>query len=128
MANVYSDINNIFAKNSLGDIDLVVDEESIKQSLKNVILTKQGAKTKYQKPIYGTNTHDLLFEKINPVIENILRKDIEIGIKNYEPRVELLDVDIKTDDSANRISIILHYRILALQKTDTVTFDIDIIK
>jgi phage baseplate assembly protein W len=125
MAN-YSDIKQDFSKTSLGDIELVTDIDSIRQALKNVVLTRRRSRTKYQNPIYGTNINNLMFEKITPITEELIRNEIETGIKNFEPRVEILEVSVETGD--NSIDITLFYRILALQRLDSVTFNIDIIK
>lgn len=126
MAN-YSDIDYSLTPTEFGDFSLVTDVYSIKQSLKNAVLTKRGARTQYQNPLFGTSISDLLFEKANDISASLIRKEIELAIENVENRVELLDVEVDAKQNANSYNITITYRIIALQKEDSVTFDIEVL-
>jgi phage baseplate assembly protein W len=126
MAN-YSDIDFALTPTEFNDFSLVTDNEAIKQSLRNVILTKRGARTRYQEPLFGTSINELLFEKANDITASLIRKEIKLAIENDENRVELLDVEV-TARTLHNYEITITYRIVALQLEDSITFDIDILK
>lgn len=123
----YSDIDYNLAPTEFGDIPLVIDNESIKQSLLNVVLTQIGTRTRFQNPTFGTNINELLFEKANYITASLIRKEIEMALDNVEPRVNLIDVE-STVENTNTYSITITYKIIALQIDDSVTFDIEVLR
>ena len=83
-----------------GDVGFKVDENAIKQAVKNLVLTQN-----FERPFHseiGSSLRSLLFEPATPMTKEILRKTISDTITNFEPRVELIGVDINytLDDTA----------------------------
>ncbi len=115
---IYSDLPYDLDINEFGDLELVEDVDSIKQSLQTICLTKVGAKTKYQNPLFGSAVADLLFEKMNPFTLSSLEDEIESAIENWEPRVEVSSVDLETDVLNHQIKIIIIYKVINLNITD----------
>ena len=88
-----------------GDVGFKVDENAIKQAVKNLVLTQN-----FERPFHseiGSSLRSLLFEPATPMTKEILRKTISDTITNFEPRVELLGVDIRytLDDTAVDVRI-----------------------
>ena len=90
-AKIYKDLNLDFAQNTATkDIQKMLDVESVKRSVRNLINLNH-----YEKPFHpeiGSNLRALLFENITPQISHFIGKQIELLIKNYEPRCRLVQV------------------------------------
>ena len=89
---IYKDLNLDFQKNTAtGDIQKLTDVESVKRSVRNLINTNH-----YEKPFHpeiGSNLRAMLFENITPQITHVISKQIEMLLKNYEPRCRLVQVN-----------------------------------
>ena len=88
---IYKDLNLDFQQNTATkDIQKMLDVESVKRSVRNLINLNH-----YEKPFHpevGSNLRALLFENITPQISHFIGKQIELLIKNYEPRCRLVQV------------------------------------
>ena len=89
-----------------GDVGFKKDENAVKQAVKNLVLT-QHFERQFHSEI-GSSLRSLLFEPATPMTKEILRKTISDTITNFEPRVELIDVEIryKLDDTAVDVRVI----------------------
>ena len=89
---IFKDLNLDFQKNTAtSDIQKLTDAESVKRSVRNLINTNH-----YEKPFHpeiGSNLRAMLFENITPQITHVISKQIELLIKNYEPRCRLVQVN-----------------------------------
>ena len=93
-----------------GDVGFKKDENAIKQAVKNLVLTQN-----FERPFHseiGSSLRSLLFEPATPMTKEILRKTISDTITNFEPRVDLIDVEIRytLDDTAVDVRIIFKIR------------------
>jgi uncharacterized protein len=108
---VYSDFHKDLTLNPFsGDLSLKKDEESVKEALKNIIFMDKGEKL-FQ-PTFGGNIRAMLFELNTPVTLKLIQEQIKIAINNYEPRIELIGVEIYSliDDNSVVIKIIYALR------------------
>ena len=89
---IYKDLNLDFQQNSATkDIQKIENVESVKRSVRNLINLNY-----YEKPFHpeiGSNLRAMLFENITPQMNHIISKNIELLIKNYEPRCRLVQVN-----------------------------------
>ena len=89
---IYKDLNLDFQKNTATkDIQKLTDAEAVKRSVRNLINTNH-----YERPFHpeiGSNLRAMLFENITPQMNHIISKNIELLIKNYEPRCRLVQVN-----------------------------------
>jgi phage baseplate assembly protein W len=110
----FSDFLNSFAMSPIGNnLGKVTNEQSIKQSLKNLIYTNLGERL-FQ-PTVGSNVMSSLFEPNIFSADETINKNfwpganIEFNIKNTikfnEPRVDLLDVSVKPTDNDNELQV-----------------------
>ena len=93
-----------------GDVGFKKDENAIKQAVKNLVLT-QNFESPFHSEI-GSSLRSLLFEPATPMTKEILRKTISDTITNFEPRVDLIDVEIRytLDDTAVDVRIVFKIR------------------
>ena len=102
----FSDLDLNFTPHPVtGDVGFKVDENAIKQAVKNLVLTQN-----FERPFHseiGSSLRSLLFEPATHMTKEILRKTISDTITNFEPRVELIGVDINytLDDTAVNVRV-----------------------
>jgi|TARA_B100001093_G_scaffold285996_1_gene273196 phage baseplate assembly protein W len=99
-AKIYKDLNLDFQKNTAtNDIQKLTDIESVKRSVRNLIKLNH-----YEKPFHpeiGSNLRAMLFENITPQINHAISKQIDLLIKNYEPRCRLVQLNVQPDLDRN---------------------------
>lgn len=88
------------------DLMVVKDGADIKQSLKSLLLTRKGERL-FNSSL-GTGLTDLLFESLDFGTATSIRDEILVIIKNYEPRIRILklDVDINYEDNGYDITLV----------------------
>ena len=89
---IYKDLNLSFQQNTATkDITKITDVEAVKRSVRNLVNTNH-----YDKPFHpeiGSNLRAMLFELLTPQMNHMITKQIELLIKNYEPRCKLVQVN-----------------------------------
>lgn len=107
---IFSDIDLNFAPHPVtGDLALKYDEQAIKQSLQNLMLTKH-----YERPFnseLGSPIPSLLFEPDTPLTSLMLRRAIIELIGNWEPRINIIDVQIIPSPDNNSYYVELTFKI-----------------
>jgi hypothetical protein len=105
---VYADFHKDLTTNPFSnDLALKTDEEAIKESLKNIILMDKGEKL-FQ-PSFGGNIKAMLFELNSPATIKLIQEQLKSTINNYEPRVELISVEVYSLIDDNRVAIKIIY-------------------
>jgi phage baseplate assembly protein W len=99
-ARVYKDLDLDFQINSATkDIQTLTDIEAVKRSVRNLI--KLNHYEKPFKPEIGSNLRAMLFENITPQINHAISKQIDLLIRNYEPRCRLVQLNVQPDVDRN---------------------------
>lgn len=109
---IYSDFLTNFDKNPFtGYLGKVTNEESVKQSLKNLFLTNKGERFyDFQK---GSRLRAALFENQNFGNFEAIKFDLIQLAKRYEPRAILNEVDIsESDEDYNTIIVKIVFSII----------------
>ena len=110
--NVYRDFDLYFSSNPLtDDIGTKSDLSAINQSLHNLILTNY-----YERPFYpqiGCNVRKILFEPMDDITRRDLEDAISYTVKNFEPRVRLIDVIAEFLPDQNSYNVSMRYEIRA---------------
>jgi phage baseplate assembly protein W len=89
----YSDFLTNFDLNPITDeLSRATNEEAVKQSIRNLILTAPGERP-YQ-PDIGSGIKNILFEPMDEITSIALTNEIKNTINNHEPRANLEDVSI----------------------------------
>ena len=110
-ARIYKDLNLDFIQNTATkDIQKITDVESVKRSVRNLINTNH-----YEKPFrpqVGSNLRAMLFENISPQMNHAISKEIDLLIKNYEPRCRLVEVNTIPDFDRNAYSASISFYVV----------------
>ena len=89
---IFKDLDLDFQKNiATSDIQKLTDVESVKRSVRNLINLNH-----YEKPFHpeiGSNLRGMLFENISPQMTHAISKEVELLLKNFEPRARLVQVN-----------------------------------
>ena len=82
------------------DLAILKDEDAVKESIKNLILTDRGERL--MQPYLGGNIRAMLFENLTPGTLKLIKDRVITTIETYEPRAQLIDVFVSGDmDTAN---------------------------
>jgi hypothetical protein len=107
---VWKDIDMKFTNHPLtNDVNRTFDVESVKRSVKNLILTDYGERP-FQ-PWIGSNIKALLFEQMDPFTISVLKDQIKILLENFEPRVILYNLEINDLDS-NELRVTIYFTLV----------------
>lgn len=109
---------NFIANPVTGDVSRKYDENAIKQSIKNLVMTNH-----YEKPFHpeiGSQIYSLLFEPFSPMLKSMLERSIINTIANFEPRASLIDVEVTLNPDNNSIYCQITFRIINTQRPLTV--------
>lgn len=116
----FSDLDLRFTRHPVSnDVVRLYDEEAIKQSVKSLVLTQN-----YERPFHseiGSQIRGLLFEPFTPMLNVTLKRAITDTIINFEPRVKLIDVIIRSSPDVNEIYVTIEFSIVNTIKPLTVT-------
>jgi len=95
-----------------GEVRMTSDEDDIQASLKILLGTANGER--FLNPKYGLDMQELLFEPMSTTATTFLKDRIKTIILIYEPRINLLALDIDTSAlNDGRIAIIVEYEVRA---------------
>lgn len=116
----YHDIDMAFKVNPVtGDIGRKVDVQAVKQAMRNLFMYNRGEK-KFE-PNFGGGVRDMLFEPVDYVTAGAIQKEIEMMIKNYEPRVELDAVQVEADPDGNSYQLRIDFFVIGTQEPQVYT-------
>ena len=65
-------------------------------------------------PLVGTKITESLFELANDDYVVPLKTQIELTLRNYEPRVQLTDVIVQSEPDQNYLDVTIEYDIVGL--------------
>ena len=112
---LFSDLDLNFTSHPVtGDITRRFDEDAIKQSVKNLLLTRN-----FERPFHseiGSPIRQLLFDLPGPMFTVMLQRAITDVINNFEPRVDIIDVRVDDYSEANEVFITLEFKIVNTER------------
>jgi len=107
----FKDISMSFQYNPLNnDLIALKNETAIARSVRNIVFTLPGEK--FFDSNFGSRISNSLFENVDQISASIIRDEIRNSITNYEPRVELIDVQTTPDYDNASFDVLIQYRII----------------
>jgi phage baseplate assembly protein W len=95
-----------------GGLGYVAGQENIEQSLKILLLTILGERV--MRPTFGCKVPRLVFAPGSVQFLQLLETSIREAVRDWEPRVDLLDVTAETDPADETRAIVsMSYRVRA---------------
>jgi len=116
----YKDIDlNFTAHPITGDVVRKVGDDAIIQSMKNLLSTSKYERM-FQPRLYS-NLRQHLFEPIDNITSSAIENEIRSTIDNFEPRVELYEVNATPDYDNNGYSVTMSFFIQ--NRADPITIE-----
>ncbi len=109
----FKDISMSFKTNPLND-DLIdiKNETAISRSIRNLVFTAPGER--FFNENLGSKVSRVLFENMDEISASIIKGEIENTINNYEPRVDLISVDVSPNYDDNEFNVTINYYIVGI--------------
>ena len=114
----FRDIDLTFSVKPNGELYIKRDAAAVKQAVKNIILTNHYEKP--FKPLYGGDLRSMLFELMDPDIEEEVKDKIRSTVRRYEPRAEILDIQVDAKDDQNFLGVTVTFKVI--NSDETITF------
>jgi len=112
----YTDFTTAFAAHPVsGDLARITDFDAITRSVRNLIMTD-----KYERlldPKIGSNIRAMLFEPMDGTTAASLTSYIQETIRNYEPRANLMQVQVVPDYDNNQYSVTIIFGVTFSEQT-----------
>jgi phage baseplate assembly protein W len=108
---IYKDLNLDFQQNTATkDIQKITDVEAVKRAVRNLINLNH-----YEKPFHpeiGSNLRAMLFENMTPQMNQLISKQVEQVITNYEPRARLVEVRTLPQIDRNAYAVTINFQVV----------------
>lgn len=118
---VYSDVPNSFVQSPVNaDLTRVVNEQAIKQSIRNLLLTDKGERL-FQ-PNLGSDIKAMLFENVTPISLKVAENHIKEFISLHEKRCDLISVTVSSNIDSNAVEISILFNVI--NRSDIIQFNV----
>lgn len=107
-----------------GQIIRRVNDEAIKLSIRNLILTNR-----YERlgdPDIGGNVRGSLFELMDSLFEETLKTQIKSTLENYEPRATIEDIIVNAKEDSNALDVSIIFSIK--NKPEPIRLDLTLVR
>jgi phage baseplate assembly protein W len=93
----------------------------IEESIRIILGTNFGERL--MRPTFGCNLKSLVFAPINDATINLARQYAEDGLKRWEPRIEVLAVNVNVDErTIGVLQINITYRVRATHEVRSMVY------
>jgi phage baseplate assembly protein W len=108
---LYSDFGRDMVINPVSnDLSRKTNEEAVKESIRNLIFTNRGERL-FQ-PFIGSDLIGSLFENIGRDTLQDIQENIRETITSYEPRCNLISVDVFADYKSNAVTATIVFNVI----------------
>ena len=109
----FKDISMSFKFNPLsGDLIALKNENAIARAVRNIVSTTPGEK--FFDPDFGSSVSEILFENVDDITAVSIQDEIRNCLNNYEPRVDLVNVDVNPNFDENQFDVKITYKIVGI--------------
>ena len=122
----YRDIAfSFFANPMSGDVGKKTGASAVKQAL--IAILKTNYNERLFDPEFGTDIRGSLFEQMNPITEQRIKKKVEVALARHEPRAEVLGISVKAQEEQNRYEISVVFNVASEAETQKLTTYFDVL-
>lgn len=116
---IYSDIDINLERQNDGDILRDTEIEAVKNSIINIINTRQGSRRML--PEFAVNIHSLLFEPMDDTTARMIGNSLFGAIETWDDRIIVENVNVHQNYPRNQYEVTVDFRIRTSQITETVS-------
>lgn len=110
-AKIYKDLNlNFVAHPIRKDVQKLFDIEAVKRSVRNLVNMNR-----FDKPFHPeifSGVRELLFNNVTPIVVDLVKERITNVIETFEPRAELVSVNVYDNSDLNEYLISIEFYVL----------------
>jgi len=119
LTDVYSDFDTVFLPHPFtGQITRRKNVDAVKMALRNLILTNKYERLR--NPEFGGNIRRYLFETFSENTAPEIEDEIKYLVRNYEPRVQLIETKVTPNEDNNAMNIRMVFRTNLVQENQEV--------
>ena len=94
------------------DLIALRNENAIARSIRNLVLTNRGER--FFNNDLGSRVNSILFESLDEIAASAVKDEIESTINLFEPRVNLISVDVSPNYDSNELGVTIRYFIVGI--------------
>ena len=122
----YKDVAySLFANPMSGDVGKKTGAAAVKGAIVSILKTNYNERL--FDPEFGTDIRGSLFEPMNPLTEQRMKKKVEVALARHEPRAEVLGITVKAQEEQNRYEISVVFNVASVAETQKLTTYFDVL-
>ena len=110
---------SMFANPMSGDIGKKTGASAVRGSIYSIL--KTNFNERLFAPEFGTGIRGLLFEQMNPITEQRIKKKVEVALARHEPRAEVLGISVKAQEEQNRYEVSILFNVASVAEIQKIT-------
>lgn len=112
---IFSDIDINFSLDSSGDLKMVTDNDSVSQSITNILNTVKGFRPGEDNDTFGVGIKVFLFSPMSNFVAERLGEELYRQLKQHEPRIEITNVEVTMSNENKQYDISIYYKTINSQ-------------
>ena len=116
---------SMFANPMSGDVGKKTGAAAVKGALVSILKTNYNERL--FDPEFGTDIRGSLFEQMNPLTEQRMKKEVESAVARHEPRAEVLGISVKAQEEQNRYEISVVFNVASEAEPQKLTTYFDVL-
>lgn len=115
LTRTFTDLDALFEANpNSGDVSVRTNERAVKFAVRSLVMTSNYERLFHSE--IGTPVKRLLFDNMDDMFVLTMTESITQVLNNYEPRIDVLNVDVVPVPDNNRVYITVVFRIKNTEK------------
>ena len=116
---------SMFANPMSGDMGKKTGAAAVKGAIVSIL--KTNFNERLFAPEFGSNIRGLLFEQMNPITEQRIKKEVESAVARHEPRAEVLGITVKAQEEQNRYEVSILFNVTSEAEPQKLTTFFDVL-
>ena len=116
---------SLFANPMSGDVGKKVGASAVKGAILSILKTNYNERL--FDPEFGSDIRGSLFEPMNPITEQRIKKKVEVALARHEPRAEVLGISVKAQEEQNRYEVSVLFNVTSEAEPQKLTTFFDVL-
>lgn len=112
---------DMYPTNNNRDIRTSLDFSAIQNGIENMFLFLPGERV--LQPLFGNNLYKYVYEPINPDTAGRLKAEIYKMFRDWEPRVNIVDIAVTPYEDQNTYQVAIQYTVPSLGKRNILSWN-----
>jgi hypothetical protein len=109
-----------FRVDARGGLALARGEQELDEAIAIILGTAPGQRV--MRPEFGCRVHELMFAPIDATTAGMAMHYVKEALGRWEPRIDVLNIDVSTDHEDGRLDIAIQYRIRSTHDERTLVY------